>query len=67
MVFVRNGQEESIRGVEHVVLAMGAMPRDDLSVEIKDKVAEVHVIGDAKEPRRVLEATAAAAEIGHQL
>jgi pyruvate/2-oxoglutarate dehydrogenase complex dihydrolipoamide dehydrogenase (E3) component len=67
VVFVRNGQEESIRGVEHVVLAMGAMPRDDLSVEIKDKVAEVHVIGDAKEPRRVLEATAAAAEIGHQL
>jgi 2,4-dienoyl-CoA reductase-like NADH-dependent reductase (Old Yellow Enzyme family)/thioredoxin reductase len=67
VIFVRNGQEESIRGVQYVVLAMGAMPRDDLSVEIKDKVAEVHVIGDAKEPRRVMEATAAAAEIGHQI
>jgi pyruvate/2-oxoglutarate dehydrogenase complex dihydrolipoamide dehydrogenase (E3) component len=67
VVFVRNGQEESIRGVEHVVLAMGAMPRDELSAEIKDKVAEVHVIGDAKEPRRVLEATSAAAELGHQI
>jgi 2,4-dienoyl-CoA reductase-like NADH-dependent reductase (Old Yellow Enzyme family)/thioredoxin reductase len=67
VVFVRNGQEESIRGVEHVVLAMGAMPLDNLSEAIKDKVAEVHVIGDAKEPRRVLEATASAAEIGRMI
>lgn len=67
VVFLRDGKEESIRGVQHVVLAMGATPHDNLSVEIKDKVAEVHVIGDAKEPRRVGEATAAAAEIGHQI
>jgi len=67
VVFMRNGQEESIRGVEHVVLALGVTPLDDLSAEIKDKVAEVHVIGDANEPRKILEATAAAAEIGRKI
>jgi NADPH-dependent 2,4-dienoyl-CoA reductase/sulfur reductase-like enzyme len=67
VVFVRDGREESIRGVEHVVLAMGAAPLDDLSAEIKDKVSEVHVIGDAQEPRSVLEATATAAEIGRKI
>ena len=67
VVFTRNGQEESIRGVEYVILAVGARPLDSLSAEIKDEVAEVHVIGDAKEPRRVLEATAAAAEIARKI
>ena len=67
VVFTRNGQEESIRGVEHVILAMGARPLDSLSAEIKDDVAEVHVIGDAKEPLRVLEATATAAEIARKI
>jgi NADH dehydrogenase FAD-containing subunit len=67
VVFTRNGQEESIRGVEHVILATGARPLDSLSAEIKDEVAEVHVIGDAKEPLRVLEATATAAEIARKI
>jgi NAD(H)-dependent 7beta-hydroxy-3-oxo-delta4-cholenoic acid oxidoreductase len=67
VVIVREGQEESIRGVEHVVLAMGATSCDELSAKIKDKVAEVHVIGDAVEPRRILEATAEAAEIGRKI
>jgi NADPH-dependent 2,4-dienoyl-CoA reductase/sulfur reductase-like enzyme len=67
VVFVRDGQEESIRGVEFVVLAMGSSPLDDLSAKIADKVSEIHVIGDAQEPRRVLEATAEAAEVGRKI
>jgi 2,4-dienoyl-CoA reductase-like NADH-dependent reductase (Old Yellow Enzyme family)/thioredoxin reductase len=67
VVFVRNGQQESIRGAENVILAMGARALDDLSPSIKDKVDEVHVIGDAQEPQRVLQATAAAAEIGRKI
>jgi pyruvate/2-oxoglutarate dehydrogenase complex dihydrolipoamide dehydrogenase (E3) component len=67
VVIVRDGQEESIRGVEHVVLAMGATSCDELSAKIVGKVAEVHVIGDAVKPRRILEATAEAAEIGRKI
>jgi len=62
-----NGKEEAIRGAEYVILAMGARPLDPLSDAIRDKVAEVHVIGDAREPRRVLEATAAAAEVARRI
>jgi NADPH-dependent 2,4-dienoyl-CoA reductase/sulfur reductase-like enzyme len=67
VVFVRNGQQESIRGAENVILAMGARALDELSASIKDKVDEVHVIGDAQEPQRVLQATAAAAEVGRKI
>jgi len=64
VVFLRDGKEETFRGAEYVVLAMGAKPVDRLSREIAETVAEVHVIGDARAPRRTLEATAEAAEIG---
>jgi len=67
VVFTRDGQEESINNVDNIVLALGARPVDHLSEKIKGKVAEVFVIGDAKEPRKVLEATAEGAEIGRQI
>jgi len=53
--------------VGEVILAMGAQPLDELSASIKDKVVAVHVIGDALEPQRVLQATASAAEVARQI
>jgi len=67
VVFERDGQEETIHGFEYVVLAMGAKSVDTLSKEIEGKVPEVYVIGDARHPRRALEATAGGAEIGRQI
>jgi 2,4-dienoyl-CoA reductase-like NADH-dependent reductase (Old Yellow Enzyme family)/thioredoxin reductase len=67
VVFTRNGNDESIRGVDTVVLALGARPVDDLSGRLKDKVAEVYVIGDAKEPRRAIEAIHEAFEVARQI
>jgi NAD(H)-dependent 7beta-hydroxy-3-oxo-delta4-cholenoic acid oxidoreductase len=55
-VVERDGQEETIRGVERIVLCMGIRPVDELSDRIGDKVGEVHVIGDAKQARRLCEA-----------
>ena len=52
----RDGREEAIRGVDRMVLCMGRRPADDLSDKIGDQVGEVHVIGDAKEARRLCEA-----------
>lgn len=67
VVFVRDGREERIHGAQYVVLAVGAQPVDELSDKLKGEVDEVHVVGDAREPRRVLEATSAATEIARQI
>ena len=56
VVVERDGREETIRGVERIVLCMGIGPVDELSAALADKVAEVHLIGDAKQPRRLYEA-----------
>lgn len=67
VVFTRDGQEQTIRGVNNVILAMGAKSVDDLSAAIKDTVPEVYVIGDAHKPRRAIEAIAEGAEIGRRI
>ena len=67
-VVCREGEtEESIRGLKTIILAMGAKSVDVLSAQLKGKVSEVHVIGDAKKPRKALEAIAEAAEVARQI
>ena len=64
----RDGDEERvIGGIGKIVLAMGLESVDDLSQKIGDSVAEVHVIGDAKQPRKALEAIAEGAEVGRAI
>ena len=41
---------------DSVVIAAGSRSEDRLFLEIKDLVPEVHIIGDAKEPRNALDA-----------
>lgn len=67
VVVTRDGQEETIGGMDHIILACGAKSVDELSDKIKDKVPEVYVIGDAKEPRKALEAIAEGAEVGRKI
>ncbi len=67
VVFTRNGDDEYIRGMDRVVLAMGAISVDDLSEQVKDKVDEVYVIGDAKNPRRAIEAIHEGFEIARKI
>ena len=62
-----DGKEESIHGAEYVILAMGSQPNNELASQLEGKVPELHVIGDAKEIARILEATAAAAELGRKI
>jgi len=67
IVITRGGQEEEIRGVGCIVLAMGVKASDSISEQIRDKVTEIHVIGDAREPRLALEAIAEGAEVGRKI
>jgi 2,4-dienoyl-CoA reductase (NADPH2) len=59
----REGREELIPG-DTVVLATGAKPAISLYEKIKDRVKEIHVIGDAKSPRKALEAVAEGLAVG---
>ncbi len=67
VIVARNGQDEAIRGMDAMILAMGTRSVDELSEKIKDSVAEVYVIGDAKEPRRALEAIAEGSVVGRRI
>ncbi|MDI6871862.1 MAG: FAD-dependent oxidoreductase [Bacillota bacterium] len=42
---------------ETVILALGSTPVNDLVPELKDGIPEVYLIGDARVPRRIIEAT----------
>ena len=67
VVIIKEGQEETIRGMDFIILACGTESVDELSAKIKDKVPEVYIIGDAKAPRKALEAIAEAAEIAREI
>ena len=60
----KDGEEMSISGLDSIILARGAKSVDELSGKIRDEVAEVYVIGDAKKPRKALEAIAEGAQVG---
>ena len=67
MTVTRNGKEEVIGSMETIVLAMGVAPARQLAEEIKDKVSELYVIGDAENPATAFEAFAAGAEVGRKI
>jgi 2,4-dienoyl-CoA reductase (NADPH2) len=62
----REGREELIPG-DTVVLATGAKPAISLYEKIRDRVNEIHVIGDAKSPRKALEAVAEGFAVGRTI
>jgi 2,4-dienoyl-CoA reductase-like NADH-dependent reductase (Old Yellow Enzyme family)/thioredoxin reductase len=60
------GREQRLDDVT-VVLACGLRPNDRLASELTGKVAEVHLIGDALAPRRIMHATLEGARVGASL
>jgi len=67
VVVERDGSREFLGGVDLVVLALGAAPVDELSEGIGGLVPEVYVIGDARRPRRILDAISEGAEAGMRI
>ena len=64
VVFLRDGKEETIHSMDNIIVAAGVRSVDELSGVMKDKVAEVYVVGDARGPRKAMEAIAEGAETG---
>jgi 2,4-dienoyl-CoA reductase-like NADH-dependent reductase (Old Yellow Enzyme family) len=65
--FAREVLREVLAAFDTVVLALGAEPENRLARELEGKVAELHVIGDARQPASALAAIAAGNEVGRQL
>ena len=63
VIVEREGDEMLIPG-DTVVIAAGAKPVNSLYEKIKSQVQEVYLIGDAKTPRKALEAVAEGLEVG---
>ena len=55
--------EITLSGFDMVVLAVGSKPYNPLEKELQGKIPELHVIGDAKEVRRIKDAVREAAEL----
>ena len=62
-----SGRPAVIEDVDTVVLALRRAPRDGLAAELRDAGLEVHVIGDARSPRRAAEAIHDGERIGRAL
>jgi len=62
-VKIRIGEQEQFIPADTVVLAVGAKSNNRLYQEIKDKVPEVYLIGDAQKPRKTLDAIHEAFEV----
>lgn len=57
-VYVSSGdKQQTIEPVRQVVVAVGVTPRQDLKQMLADKNIRHFIIGDAKAPRRIIEAT----------
>jgi pyruvate/2-oxoglutarate dehydrogenase complex dihydrolipoamide dehydrogenase (E3) component len=62
-----DGHKEGWAGFDTIVLAVGMTSRNELADEIREKVKEVYVIGDAVDPRRGVDAMREAAEVGRKI
>ena len=67
VVVDRNGQEETISGGDNIVLALGTKSVSKLAEQLKGKVPEIYVIGDAKEPRKAVDAVSEGAAVARQI
>jgi NADPH-dependent 2,4-dienoyl-CoA reductase/sulfur reductase-like enzyme len=61
------GRQERLAGFDWIVLALGARPRDALSEGARQRGIEVRTVGDARQPRRALEATAEGFAAGREV
>jgi NADPH-dependent 2,4-dienoyl-CoA reductase/sulfur reductase-like enzyme len=65
--YTKDGQDQTLRGFDTIVIAMGTQSNNGLSEKLKGSVIPIFIIGDAKEPRKAFEAIAEGSEIGRSI
>jgi NADPH-dependent 2,4-dienoyl-CoA reductase/sulfur reductase-like enzyme len=67
-IVLRLGKEKrTVEGIETIILASGVRPQNEMADKLKGIVAEIHVIGDAREPRNALDAVLEGVEVGEKV
>jgi 2,4-dienoyl-CoA reductase (NADPH2) len=66
-VLIQRGEKEEKVPCDTVILAVGSRPLDEISQKIVGFVPEIHVIGDAKTPRKALDAIWEGYEVGRTI
>jgi len=66
-VLVEKDGEETLLPADTVALAIGAESNNPLEEQLKDKVKELHVIGDAYRSRKITEAIKEGFDLGREL
>jgi hypothetical protein len=62
-----DGVQETLTGIDTIVLAVGTESVDELAEAMRGIVSEVHVIGNARSPGTAMDAIAAGAEVGRAI
>lgn len=66
-VYVEKDGEETLLPADTVVLATGAAANNTLAAELEGKVKKLHLIGDAKKPRKITEAVREGFDLAREL
>ena len=61
------GRKEELLGFDTIVIALGYTSSSELYSQLKSVVSEVHLVGDAKRPQKIMEALTEAVEVGTQI
>lgn len=67
LVIIDKEGREKLLEADAIIIAAGARPDNRLFTELKGKIPALYVIGDAVEPRRILQAIHEGCEIGYSL
>ena len=67
ITYTQNGESVSIHGFDTIVAALGTQPENSLLAELEGIDIPIHVIGDAKQARKIIDATAEGAEVALNL
>jgi len=62
----REGKQELLEA-DTIVLAAGSLPNEELYWELKERLNEVYLVGDAAGPGRIAEAVADGARVGREI
>jgi thioredoxin reductase len=57
VTILSDNREEILSPVDQVVIAIGLKPNDELKKILQEKKIRYFIIGDALQPRRIIEAT----------
>ncbi len=67
IIYSVNGEMQTLSGIDAIICAMGTAPENALAEELKDISAPMYIIGDAKQPRKIMHAVYEGATVAKKI